>query len=139
MTGSARPPPAVDRGTRSWTLWRRLLLTAAFLLLIVNPLVNYYLGITFVQGWYQSLGIGELRITSPLEGLESLLVTRQVVVPTLVGMLVPLVLALLLGRVLHALGLSRSGGYSIGRFTGTALTWLLLLGMALAGLWLALR
>ena len=99
MTGSARPAPAVDRGTRSWTLWRRLLLTAAFLLLIVNPLVNYHLGITFVQGWYQSLGIGELRITSPLEGLESLLVTRQVAVPTLIGMLVPLAVALLLGRV----------------------------------------
>ena len=47
--------------------------------------------------------------------------------------------ALLLARLLHAFGLSRSGGYSIGRFTGTALTWLLLLGMALAGLWLALR
>ncbi len=45
----ARPRPWT-RGTRSWTLWRRLLLTAAFLLLIVNPLVNYYLGITFVQG-----------------------------------------------------------------------------------------
>ena len=47
--------------------------------------------------------------------------------------------ALLLGRLLHAFGLSRSGGYSVGRFTGTALTWLVLLLMALAGLWLALR
>ena len=47
--------------------------------------------------------------------------------------------ALLLGRVLHALGLSRSGGYSFGRFTGTVLTWLVFLAMALAGLWLALR
>ena len=50
-----------------------------------------------------------------------------------------LVLALLLGRVLHALGLSRGGGYSFGRFWGTALTWLVFLLMALAGLWLALR
>ena len=47
--------------------------------------------------------------------------------------------ALLLGRVLHALGLSRGGGYSFGRFWGTALTWLVFLLMALAGLWLALR
>ena len=46
---------------------------------------------------------------------------------------------LLLGRVLHAFGLSRSGGYSFGRFTGTVLTWLAFLAMALAGLWLALR
>ena len=47
--------------------------------------------------------------------------------------------ALLLGRVLHALGFSRAGGYSFGRFYGTALTWLVLLLMALAGIWLALR
>ena len=46
---------------------------------------------------------------------------------------------LLLGRVLHAFGLSRSGGYSLGRFTGTVLTWLAFLAMALAGPWLALR
>ncbi len=46
--------------------------------------------------------------------------------------------ALLLVRVLHAAGLSRSGGYSFGRFWGTALTWLVLLLMALAGGWLAL-
>src|SRR3954453_7800133 len=30
--------------------------------------------------------------------------------------------ALLLGRTMHAIGLSSSGGYSIGRFWGTALT-----------------
>jgi uncharacterized membrane protein YecN with MAPEG domain len=46
---------------------------------------------------------------------------------------------LLLARVMHAVGLSRSGGYSFGRFWGTALTWLVFLLMALAGLWLALR
>ncbi len=46
--------------------------------------------------------------------------------------------ALLLARVLYAAGLSRSGGYSFGRFWGTALTWLVLLLMALAGGWLAL-
>ena len=44
--------------------------------------------------------------------------------------------ALLLGRVMHAVGLSRSAGYSFGRFYGTALTWLALLAMALAALWL---
>jgi uncharacterized membrane protein YecN with MAPEG domain len=47
--------------------------------------------------------------------------------------------ALLLGRVMHAIGLSRGSGYSVGRFWGTALTWLVLLAMALAGLWLSLR
>lgn len=47
--------------------------------------------------------------------------------------------ALLLGRAMHAIGLSGSGGYSLGRFWGTAVTWLVLLAMAIAGLWLALR
>lgn len=47
--------------------------------------------------------------------------------------------ALLLARVMHALGLSRHAGYSFGRFWGTVLTMLVLLGMAVAGLWLSLR
>ena len=45
---------------------------------------------------------------------------------------------LLLGRIMHAAGLTRTAGYSVGRFWGTALTWLALLVMALAGIWLAL-
>ena len=44
-------------------------------------------------------------------------------------------LALLLGRVLHAIGLGGSAGYSFGRFSGALLTFLVLLAMALAGLW----
>ena len=47
--------------------------------------------------------------------------------------------ALLLARILHAVGLSRSSGASFGRFHGTALTALVLLAMSLAGAWLALR
>jgi uncharacterized membrane protein YecN with MAPEG domain len=47
--------------------------------------------------------------------------------------------ALLLARTLHAVGFSRRPGYSFGRFWGTALTWLVLLAMALCGMWLALR
>jgi uncharacterized membrane protein YecN with MAPEG domain len=43
--------------------------------------------------------------------------------------------ALLLGRIMHAIGLSGSGGYSIGRFWGTALTWLVLLALVGVGLW----
>lgn len=78
---------------------RRLCLTGAFLLLVMNPLLNAHFGVTFVQGWYQSLGIGELRLVSPLEGLESLLITRQVYIPALIGMALPILVALLLGRV----------------------------------------
>ncbi len=45
---------------------------------------------------------------------------------------------LLLARGLHAAGLSRHAGYSFGRFWGTVLTWGVLLGMTVAGLWLTL-
>ncbi len=46
--------------------------------------------------------------------------------------------ALLLGRVLHAMGLTGSAGTSKGRFYGTLLTWIGLVAMAFAGVWLAL-
>jgi uncharacterized membrane protein YecN with MAPEG domain len=45
---------------------------------------------------------------------------------------------LLLGRLLHAFGLSRKSGYSPGRFFGTLLTWIALAAMALLGLGIAL-
>lgn len=47
--------------------------------------------------------------------------------------------ALLLGRLMHAVGLSRRSGYSIGRFWGTAITWGVLLAMAAGGAWLSAR
>lgn len=97
-TSLAHPPKG---NGRRWSLqaMRRSVLSMAFLLLLVTPLLNYYAEITFVQGWYQSLGIGELRIISPLEGLESLLVSRQVYFPVLIGMLIPGLLAGFFGRV----------------------------------------
>ncbi len=78
---------------------RFLVLTGAFLLILVNPFLNYYLQINFIQGWYQSFGIGNLWFVSPLEGLESLLVTKHLFLPTLIGMLLPICLAALLGSV----------------------------------------
>ena len=47
--------------------------------------------------------------------------------------------ALLVSRLMHAAGLSRHSGYSFGRFWGTAITWLVLLWMAAAGIWLSAR
>ena len=44
---------------------------------------------------------------------------------------------LLLSRLMHATGLSRSSGASFGRFYGTALTWVLILVMSCVGLWRA--
>ncbi len=78
---------------------RMLVLSGAFLLILGNPFLNFYLQINFVQGWYQSFGIGKLWFVSPLEGLESLLVSKQIFLPTLFGMLIPVCLAALLGSV----------------------------------------
>lgn len=47
---------------------------------------------------------------------------------------------LVVGRVLHAWGLSSSEGVSFGRFHGTILTWLSILGMGVLNIWIiALR
>lgn len=45
---------------------------------------------------------------------------------------------LVAARALHAIGLSRSPGYSFGRFWGTLLTWLVLLVASLLAVWLGL-
>lgn len=44
-------------------------------------------------------------------------------------------IVLIVGRILHAFGLSGSSGNSFGRFAGTGVTWLAMLGMALLLLW----
>ncbi|PHR27414.1 MAG: nitrate reductase [Desulfotalea sp.] len=79
--------------------YRLVVLGTAFLLLLVTPFVNYYLQQNFVQGWYQSLGIGRLWFVSPLEGLESILLSKSLYWPAIIGMLPPLLIALFLGRV----------------------------------------
>jgi uncharacterized membrane protein YecN with MAPEG domain len=48
-------------------------------------------------------------------------------------------IALVVGRVLHALGLRRTGGLSHGRFIGTGLTWLTLVVLAAWNLWAFVR
>ncbi len=83
----------------SWGNKRLLVLAGAFALLLLAPLLNYYYDINFIQGWYQSIGIGDFWIVSPLEGLESLLVTREPFGPLLAALFFPVLLALLLGRV----------------------------------------
>ena len=83
----------------SWGNKRLLVLAGAFLLLLMAPLLNYYYDFNFIQGWYQSIGIGDFWIVSPLEGLESLLITREPFGPLLVALFFPVLLALVLGRV----------------------------------------
>ena len=96
-----RPIPREKRLKRLWTYdrLRFLTLTGSFLFLLSIPLLGYYLHFTFFQGYYQSLAIGHLWFVSPLEGLEALLLTRSLYGPLVVGILWPVLLALLLGRV----------------------------------------
>ena len=44
-------------------------------------------------------------------------------------------IVLIVGRILHAIGLSSTAGTSFGRFAGTALTMLVIILMALLLLW----
>lgn len=83
----------------SWGHKRFLVLTGAFGLLLLTPFLNYYFNFNFIQGWYQSIGIGDFWIVSPLEGLESLLVTRQAFGPLITALLLPTALAMIMGRV----------------------------------------
>lgn len=92
-------PSAGKEKKKVYSRYRLLLLSGAFLVILFNPFLNYYFNQNFVQGWYQSLGVGDLWFVSPLEGLESFLVTRTLYLPSLVGMVPPVLLALFLGRV----------------------------------------
>ncbi len=82
-----------------WSTLRLTTLSVAFLFILINPFLNYYLHIDFVQGWYQSFGFGDLWFVSPLEGLESLLITKSLYMPALIGMSIPVLVAFMLGRV----------------------------------------
>lgn len=91
--------PVTTPKKKNYGRYRIAVLCGAFLLILINPFFNYFLQQNFVQGWYQSLGIGSLWFVSPLEGLESLLITRSIYLPSIIGMMIPVLLALLLGRV----------------------------------------
>ena len=40
--------------------WRLAVLSGAFLLILINPFLNYFWHIDFIQGWYQSFGFGSM-------------------------------------------------------------------------------
>ncbi len=80
-------------------LWRLAVQAAAFGLLVAVPFLNGRYHISFVQGWFQSLSIGRLWFVSPLEGLESLLTSRTIYLPLLVGMIPTVAVAVILGRL----------------------------------------
>jgi len=97
-----RPNRAVhttNSGRFTYTTIRLAVLFGAFLIILLNPFINYFLHNNFLQGWYQSIAVGSLWFVSPLEGLESLLISRDIFMPSIIGMAIPVTLAFLLGRV----------------------------------------
>ncbi len=89
----------MGKNVKKYTPMRLLTLTLAFLLILITPYLNLHFHINFIQGWFQSLSIGHLWFVSPLEGLESILTSREIYGPLLVGMLIPVLLVITLGRV----------------------------------------
>lgn len=80
------------------------------------------------------------RVRVHANALENLPLALLLMLVLELGQAQPLVLhglgiALLAGRILHAIGYSRTAGASPGRFLGTLLTWLVLLVAALLVLW----
>lgn len=73
---------------------------------------------------------------APLALLLLLVLELSASLPPLV--LHALGLMLIAGRILHAVGLSRSAGTSSGRFVGTLLTWVMILVAALLAVGIAL-
>lgn len=71
---------------------------SALMLLVVIPVMNKA-GITVVTGTLYSLAIGPLWITDPLIGLQTYLTTLTIDTKLLLSVLIPLLVAVMLGRV----------------------------------------
>jgi len=83
----------------TWKTRRTGVQTACLLLLVFIPISNYFFNWNFLQGWYQSMGVGDLWIVSPLEGVESILVSREISGTLVVAMILPVLVAIMFGRV----------------------------------------
>jgi ferredoxin-type protein NapH len=79
--------------------WRNATQAGALALLVLVPLANLHLQLDTVQGWYQGMDVAGVSFVSPLEGVESILVARDLYLPLLLGLLPSVLLAVLLGRV----------------------------------------
>ena len=80
------------------TIWRRGCQVLTLALVVALPLLNKK-GITWVSGTFYSLAIGPLWLTDPLIGLQTILTTWTADHLLLLSMLLPMLFALLLGRV----------------------------------------
>jgi ferredoxin-type protein NapH len=70
----------------------------AVLFLVAVPVLNW-MGVRWVVGTLYSISIGGLDIADPMMALQATLLTREVLVPLLLAAAIPVLLALVLGRV----------------------------------------
>lgn len=79
--------------------WRHTVQAFALILPIALPAIHVFLGWSWVQGGYQSLGIGPVWFLSPLEAIESALASRSIPWTIVVGAVPLALLAVFMGRV----------------------------------------
>lgn len=79
--------------------WRRVAQTVALVLPIALPALHVHFEWTWMQGGYQSLGIGPVWLLSPLEALETIVASGSVPWTLVVGALPLVLLAVIMGRV----------------------------------------
>ena len=70
----------------------------SLLFLFAVPVLNV-LGVHAILGTLYSLSVGEIEITDPLMALQTILLTKQIYLPLLLGVILPVLLALIFGRV----------------------------------------
>lgn len=70
----------------------------SLLFLFAVPVLNL-LGVHTILGTLYSLSVGGLDITDPLMALQTILLTEQIYLPLLLGVILPVLLAFVFGRV----------------------------------------
>jgi len=79
-------------------LLRRISQIGSLVLIIAIPFLNKS-GINILKGTYYSISIGELDIIDPAIALQMILLTKSILITVLLMMIVPVVLAMILGKV----------------------------------------
>lgn len=77
---------------------RRVIQIFTLLLLIAIPLLNRF-EINWIIGSLYSVSIGQLNIVDPLMALQTILLSKEIYLPMLIGMTVPVLLALIFGKI----------------------------------------
>ncbi|MBI5472887.1 MAG: 4Fe-4S binding protein [Ignavibacteriae bacterium] len=82
----------------SLTLWRRLVQIATLAFFVGVPLLNLY-GVNAITGTLYSVAVGSLTMSDPLVVIQHVLAAKELYVPLLLSVALPVVLAVALGPV----------------------------------------